>query len=250
MCYITRDLLAADLFIETPSLPFFLSLSLSHPSVSPLDQPLSLIFPDKEVKHGSKDKDAGEDTRGRFDFLSLNLNVYHPDVCSRWADRARCCITKAESGLLRVREEQMCWMGFRSANEPHVHLFLDSVYLSSFSSLSLLKILFYWLNVLITVTWLPSHNFHYCILSSLLYVFYSPEQFTGSFTPRADPWMDQVKYLSAAACSFLPMEAGFLSIALQKYMKKQTWPVWCQQAGKQVTGNRPIFQDIIVILVC
>ena len=199
MCYITRDLLAADLFIETPSLPFFFfspslppSLSLSPLCFSPRP-PLSLIFPDKEVKRGSKDKDAGEDTRGTFDFLSLNLNVYHPDVCSRWADRARCCITKAESGLLRVMEEQMCWMGFRSANELHVHLFLDSVYLSSFWSLSLLKILFYWPNIVITVTWLPSHNCHYCILSSLLYVVYSPEQFTGSFIPRADPWMDRVK---------------------------------------------------------
>lgn len=48
--------------------------------------------------------------------------------------------------------------------------------------------------------------------------------------------MDGVNYVSVVACSLLPIEACFLSIALQKYIQTQTRPEQCQQAGKKVTG--------------
>lgn len=182
MCYITRDLLAADLSLRLPLYIFSPRFSLRSPRLTG-----SLIFRQK-VKHRSaraKHKDRGPDMWRHYTFgVSSIVTVYHPDTCSRWADRARSCITKAESGLMRVREVQMCWMGFISANKPHLYLvlFLDSVHLSSFLSLSLLIIHLYWPDILIPITRLPSRNYHYSLLKFVFpFCVVCSKQFTDSF---------------------------------------------------------------------
>lgn len=142
----------------------------------------------KKVKHRSnraKDKGGGPDIWMHLHVALAQELILMYIMQTYVPDRAESCITKAVSGLIRVREEQMCWMGFISANKPHLYivLFFDLDHLYSFPSLSLLKIHLYWHNVLILITWQPSHNYHYSFLEFVLpfCAVYCPKQFTDSF---------------------------------------------------------------------
>lgn len=129
MCYITRDLRAAELSLRLP-----LCLPLAPLCPAPLHYLSAAFFQAKgqvQIKPGKKDKDGGHHTRTLFTSgvsQRVHFNVSHLDVCWRCAYRSSCCITKAESGLKAVRKEQIECM-----------LFLVSVHPSSFQSLSLCR---------------------------------------------------------------------------------------------------------------
>lgn len=109
----------------------------------------------------------------------VNLNVCRPDIRLWGACRVRCCITKAESGLVRVREEPMCWMGFTSGSKTHLpRPFLRPGPLVLCPSLSLVKTHTHWPSVLILFACLP-HHVCCCSLLHLVLLFhavYSPKQ--------------------------------------------------------------------------
>lgn len=143
----------------------------------------------------------------------------------------KCCITKAESGMMGVREEQMCWTGVTSGNKPHFYLLLlllDPVHLSSSPSVSLPKINLYWPNVLIPITWLSSHVCHCNLLGFVLsfHVVCSPEQFTDSFIVC---WfMDRWGPLLVSCDLFISSHWGRLpKYSAQKHITTGLRPVWC-----------------------
>lgn len=232
MCYITRDLLAADLSLRLPRYLLSPRFSLAPPRLT-----LGLIFQTKGQAQIKRQKASIYGYILHFGIIfGVTLHVYHSDICPWWAHRARCCIMKAVSGLMGVR---MCWMGFASGNKPHFNLLLlwDPVHLSSFPSLSSLKIHLYWPNVLIAITWLPSRVF----------ILFSPSTASSALNNLlihsfwADSWMDGGQLL--VSCDLLiSSHWGLLSkYSSQKYIKTQSGPAWCQQAGKQATGSRQIF---------
>lgn len=128
MCYITGDLLAADLSLRLPRYLFSTPplVCLSSPSIN--SQP---NFPDRR-SNGADQKGQRALMYRRTSHFALSLPfifmyIVQTYVSSWWARGARRCITKAKSGLMGVREEQMCWMGFTSGNKSHFYhvLYLD-----------------------------------------------------------------------------------------------------------------------------
>lgn len=98
-------------FIET--LPRYLFSTTANP---PTRLTLSLIF---RTKGQAQLKGQEPWTCLTFIFW-VKLNVWVP--AARWAHSVRCCITTAESGSMRARQEQMCWMGFMPGNKSQFYL--------------------------------------------------------------------------------------------------------------------------------
>lgn len=123
---------------------------------------------------------------------------------------------------MRVREEPMCWMAFTSGSKTHFHLvlFLDLVHLSSFPHCPWSKYI-----SIDPVFWYRLRDSPVMSAIATYFILFSSSML--STVPSnllihllwADSWKDGVNYLSAVICSFHPIEACFLNIALKNKLQ-------------------------------